>query len=65
MRIKLVIEVDESGFEFERAVENIDPDDEMTKQEIKDIIHDDILDKVGDMELSELFPDWSDLFLVY
>ena len=64
MRIKLVIEVDERGFEFERAVENIDPDNEMTKQEIKGIIHDDILDKVGDMELSEIFPDWSDLFLI-
>ena len=63
MKIKLVIEIDESGFEFERAVENIDPDNEMTKKEVKDMIHDDILDKVGDMELSEIFPDWSDLFL--
>ena len=63
MKIKLVIEIDESGFEFERAVENIDPDNEMTKKEVKDTIHDEILDKVGDMELSEIFPDWSDLFL--
>jgi len=63
MKIKVVIEIDESGFEFEKAVENIDPDNEMTKKEVKDMIHDDILDKVGDMELSEIFPDWSDLFL--
>ena len=64
MKIKVVIEIDESGFEFEKAVENIDPDNEMTEKEVKDMIHDDILDKVGDMELSEIFPDWSDLFLI-
>ena len=63
MKIKVRIEIDESGFEFEKAVENIDPYNEMTKREVKGMIHDDILDKVEDMELSEIFPDWSDLFL--